>query len=181
MVPQTFEDPSVNDPWSNVLGDGDPLDIVEIGSGKYLTGDVLLIKILGALQMIDKDEADWKIIGINIEDPLAQSFNDIEDVSETQKLEISQFQIFSAGPTNKTDVFGPLYFVNKAFAYQVIQDKYELWDLLNNGTTPRNFTSGVYMPQCTICTPNTKPEYRVTPAQALTIVQQSFNDYLNSN
>lgn len=38
-------------------------------------GDVIQVKVLGALGLIDEGEMDWKIIAINIDDPEADKFN----------------------------------------------------------------------------------------------------------
>ena len=41
---------------------------------------VAQVKPLGVFAMIDDGELDWKIIAINVEDPLADKLNDVEDV-----------------------------------------------------------------------------------------------------
>ena len=38
------------------------------------------VKPLGVYAMIDDGELDWKIIAINVDDPLADKLNDVEDV-----------------------------------------------------------------------------------------------------
>ena len=43
-------------------------------------GDVLAVKCLGTLAMIDDGEADWKMIVIDVNDPLAAELNNLEDV-----------------------------------------------------------------------------------------------------
>ena len=60
-LPQTWEDPSVKHPELGVMGDGDPVDVVEIGSTKLGQGAVTQIKPLGCLAMIDDGELDWKV------------------------------------------------------------------------------------------------------------------------
>jgi len=80
MLPQTFEDPKNIDKFTGLEGDGDPLDVVDIGSEILGVGDVVVIKPLGALALIDEGQTDWKIIGINVSDPLAEKLNDIGDV-----------------------------------------------------------------------------------------------------
>lgn len=39
------------------------------------TGQVIQVKVLGILALIDEGETDWKVIAINIEDPDASSLN----------------------------------------------------------------------------------------------------------
>lgn len=40
-----------------------------------VTGQVVQVKVLGILALIDEGETDWKVIAINIEDPDASSLN----------------------------------------------------------------------------------------------------------
>ena len=40
FVPQTWENPDEKDSWTGYYGDGDPLDVVEIGSVEKDLGDV---------------------------------------------------------------------------------------------------------------------------------------------
>ena len=43
-----------------VLGDGDPIDAVEIGGAALGMGSVTAVRPLGVLAMIDEGELDWK-------------------------------------------------------------------------------------------------------------------------
>ena len=43
-------------------------------------GDILPVKILGAIALIDEGETDWKLLAIDTRDPLADEINDIGDV-----------------------------------------------------------------------------------------------------
>lgn len=38
-------------------------------------GEVIKVKVLGVLAMIDEGETDWKVIAINVEDPEAKDLN----------------------------------------------------------------------------------------------------------
>lgn len=38
-------------------------------------GDVIRVKILGILALIDQGETDWKLIAINVNDPEASKFH----------------------------------------------------------------------------------------------------------
>merc|ERR1712146_736369 len=63
-------------------GDGDPLDVVELGGDKLPRGAVVPVKIVGALALIDEGELDWKLIAIAECDKLSTRINDIDDVEE---------------------------------------------------------------------------------------------------
>jgi len=80
FVPQTWENPEEKDEETGYYGDGDPLDVVEIGSQERELGQISIVKPLGALAMIDDGELDWKLICISNDDPLSDQLDDIEDV-----------------------------------------------------------------------------------------------------
>lgn len=87
MVPRTWEDPSKRTRVSRWIpgqpprgtpsflapGDGDPLDVVEIGSSRCEVGGVYPVVALGALALLDGGELDWKVIAIRTDDPLLAS------------------------------------------------------------------------------------------------------------
>jgi inorganic pyrophosphatase len=76
-LPQTYEDPAHKDVLTNLLGDGDPLDVCDISSMKASTGAVYQVKVLGALAMIDGGETDWKLLAVRTDDPLAARVSDV--------------------------------------------------------------------------------------------------------
>lgn len=61
-------------------GDDDPLDVCEIGEAVGYTGQIKQVKVLGIMALLDEGETDWKILAIDVNDPLAPKLNDIEDV-----------------------------------------------------------------------------------------------------
>ena len=77
---QTWEDPNVVHPETKAKGDNDPLDVCEIGELVATPGQIKQVKVLGVMALLDEEETDWKIIVIDVNDPLAPRLNDIEDV-----------------------------------------------------------------------------------------------------
>lgn len=77
MIPQTWEDPRINDKDTGCKGDGDPVDVVEISPTPFRVGSTHEIKLLGALALLDEGEMDWKIVCIDIGNPLAAKLNSI--------------------------------------------------------------------------------------------------------
>jgi len=67
LLPQTWEDPAHKE--GNYTGDNDPLDIIELGSAARRVGDVVPVKVLGNLKLIDQGELDHKIIALALDDP----------------------------------------------------------------------------------------------------------------
>uniref|UniRef100_A0A6B2LGD8 inorganic diphosphatase n=1 Tax=Arcella intermedia TaxID=1963864 RepID=A0A6B2LGD8_9EUKA len=84
-LPATWEDPEVVHPETGFRGDGDPIDVLEIGKFTHKPGDIIRVKVLGALGLIDEGEMDWKILAIDIRDPTAQFINGPADVLSLKK------------------------------------------------------------------------------------------------
>lgn len=82
LLPQTWEDPATK--FDGNAGDNDPLDIVELGDKARKVGEIVPVKVLGNLKLIDQGELDHKIIALALDDPNAASINSISDL-ETQK------------------------------------------------------------------------------------------------
>ncbi|MCG2793212.1 MAG: inorganic pyrophosphatase [Weeksellaceae bacterium] len=69
-------------------GDHDPLDICVLSSHNFASGNILLQAIpIGGFQMIDKGEADDKIIAVLVED---QVYGHIRDISELPTAEVNR-------------------------------------------------------------------------------------------
>uniref|UniRef100_A0A8I6AK43 inorganic diphosphatase n=1 Tax=Rattus norvegicus TaxID=10116 RepID=A0A8I6AK43_RAT len=131
-LPQTWEDPHLKDKSTNCCGDNDPIDVCEIGSKVLSRGDVVHVKILGTLALIDQSETDWKIIAINVNDPEAEKFHDIDDVKKFKpgylEATVNWFRLYKVPdgkPENKFAFNGE--FKNKAFALEVINSAHEHW------------------------------------------------------
>lgn len=58
------------------------VDVVEIGDRRANIGEVLKVKPLAALAMIDEGELDWKIVAISLDDPRASLVNDVDDAEK---------------------------------------------------------------------------------------------------
>jgi inorganic pyrophosphatase len=56
------------------------LDVCEIGEQVGFVGQVKQVKVLGIMALLDEGETDWKILVVDVNDPLASKLNDIEDV-----------------------------------------------------------------------------------------------------
>ena len=85
FLPQTWEDKDHRDPASGAKGDGDPIDVIELGSqGALPMGSVVQGKILGSLELIDEGETDHKIIMLRSTDP---HFNDVNSVADLERYQ----------------------------------------------------------------------------------------------
>ena len=82
FLPQTWEDPSHVDKDTNCNGDGDPIDACEIGSKVHERGAVIQVKVLGLVALIDQGETDWKVLVIDVNDPMAEKIRELDDIRE---------------------------------------------------------------------------------------------------
>jgi inorganic pyrophosphatase len=73
-----------------VEGDLDPLDICVLSSHNIHSGGLLMEVVpIGGFKMIDKGEADDKIVAVMVDD---QAFGHIKDISELQESMINRLQ-----------------------------------------------------------------------------------------
>lgn len=93
------------------------------------------MKILGILALIDEGETDWKLIAINVNDPEASKFHDIDDVEKFKpgylEATLNWFRLYKVPdgkPENQFAFNGE--FKNKAFALEVIKSTHQCWKAL---------------------------------------------------
>lgn len=134
-LPQTWEDPNHTDKDTKCCGDNDPIDVCDIGTQVCYPGQVIQVKVLGILAMIDEGEMDWKVIAINAEDPDAKNLNGIEDVRRSRPghLEATvdwfrKYKVPDGKPENQFGFKGQ--FKDKDFAAEIIRSTHEHWRAL---------------------------------------------------
>lgn len=136
--PQTWEDPTETSDIDGLRGDGDPLDVCEIGLEVLPTGTVKKVKILGSLALIDDGELDWKVIVVNCEDALADEVFDIHDVFvkcpgllEATREWFRDYKLPDGKPRNKFAMSGT--YRNKKETIRTIQECHGAWRRLVEG------------------------------------------------
>ncbi|KAI6716860.1 inorganic pyrophosphatase [Diplocarpon mali] len=138
--PQTWEDPNVIHPETKAKGDNDPLDVCEIGELVGYPGQVKQVKVLGVMALLDEEETDWKVIVIDINDPLAPKLNDVEDVERhlpgLLRATNEWFRIYKipdGKPENQFAFTGECK--NKKYATDIVHECAEAWEKLVTGKT----------------------------------------------
>jgi inorganic pyrophosphatase len=53
---------------------------LEIGERVGYSGQIKQVKVIGVMLLLDEGETDWKVLVIDVNDPLAPKLNSIEDV-----------------------------------------------------------------------------------------------------
>ncbi|KAL8575759.1 hypothetical protein ACOMHN_004946 [Nucella lapillus] len=170
-LPQTWEDPNHDYSETKTKGDNDPLDVCEIGHKVHKRGAVIQVKILGTMLLIDEGETDWKVIAIDVTDPLAKTLNDIEDVKREMKgyLEATYdwfrfYKVPDGKPENQVHWEGKCQ--NKAFALDIVDNTHEQWKKLMKDPSS---AKGVV---CTNTTCKICPD-RVSAEAAMSLMQES--------
>lgn len=82
LLPQTWEDPNYKDSDTGALGDGDPIDAIEIGEGPLGMGSIVPVKVLGSMELIDEGETDHKIIVLRKTDGHFDYINTVQDLEK---------------------------------------------------------------------------------------------------
>lgn len=143
---QTWEDPQQTHPETKAQGDNDPLDVCEIGEQVGYVGQVKQVKVLGIMALLDEGETDWKVIVIDVRDPLASRMNDIEDVERQLpgliRATNEWFRIYKipdGKPENNFAFSGEAK--NKKYATEIIHECHEAWRRLVMGESPAKTAS----------------------------------------
>ena len=91
--------------------------------------------MLGTLAMIDDGEADWKMIVIDTEDPLAAELNNLDDVERVMPGFLAAtrewfriYKIPDGKPENKFAFDGE--FQSAEFANKIINETHDYWKQL---------------------------------------------------
>lgn len=117
--------------------DGDPLDVLVLGTEPTFPMCVMEVKPIGVFHMTDEKGPDEKLICVPMSDPIWNSLNDLSDMNQHQKKEITHFfQVYKELEKKKVDVGG---WGNVEEAYDILEKcikRYETSDHKKNG----NFT-----------------------------------------
>ncbi|CEP19170.1 hypothetical protein [Parasitella parasitica] len=133
--PQTWEDPNHSHPETKARGDNDPIDVIEIGEQVATPGQIKQVKILGVMALLDEGETDWKVIAIDVNDPLAPKLDDIEDVEKHLpgliRATNEWFRIYKIPDGKPENVFAfSGEAKNKKYATDVVLETHEAWKSL---------------------------------------------------
>jgi inorganic pyrophosphatase len=100
--------------------DGDPLDILVIGSHPTFSGCVVHARPLGSLMMRDEKGTDYKILAVSSRDPRYAETRVLEDLPEHSLKEIVHFfTVYKELEQKETEVLG---WQDRETAYRIIQE-----------------------------------------------------------
>eukprot|EP00831_Metopus_contortus_P026769 TRINITY_DN2268_c0_g1_i3.p1 TRINITY_DN2268_c0_g1~~TRINITY_DN2268_c0_g1_i3.p1 ORF type:complete len:174 (-),score=32.31 TRINITY_DN2268_c0_g1_i3:44-565(-) len=134
-------------------GDDDPLDICELGSKEFEIGDVIRTQILGAFCVQDKNECDWKVLGLNEEEALAKSISTLLDFQKQHPGKIDTIiNWFRSVKGEEGKTADPILFNSAVFSIaetlKMITTAHQSYLSLRNGL--KKSPSGIWMPDVPI-------------------------------
>lgn len=74
--------------------DGDPLDVLVLGSDPLFPGCVVEARPIGLLKMIDGNEADYKILAVQTKNPRFENIKDISDIKSVHEHSLKEISHF---------------------------------------------------------------------------------------
>ena len=106
----------------NVKGDGDPLDILVLTEHRIVHGDILVqARPIGGLLMIDKNEADDKIIAVLEQDSMYSQYDDLAQLPQGVINRLKHyFLTYKKSPEGNQPVEIPTIY-GREEAYEVIR------------------------------------------------------------
>ena len=72
------------------------MDFVDLSPRAVPCGAVIAFKPLAALAMIDEGEVDWKVIGLNMADPIAASINSLAELEAAMPGQIDEVRLIAS-------------------------------------------------------------------------------------
>jgi len=120
--------------------------VCEIGEQVGYVGQIKQVKVLGIMALLDEGETDWKVLVVDVTDPLASKLNDIEDVERHLpgliRATNEWFRIYKipdGKPENAFAFSGEAK--NKKYATEIIHECHEAWRRLITGESPAKTAS----------------------------------------
>ena len=134
---QTWEDPDDKHPDTGAGGDNDPVDVLQINARPCAMGEVMPVRVLGTLALVDGGETDWKLIVVDARDPATQRMADIGDVPEAKVSAMREwFRLYKTAEGKGENEFGlGGKAMDAAYAVKVVEETHRQWKALHDEKT----------------------------------------------
>lgn len=152
-IAQTWEDPNIPHPDTGFGGDNDPIDVLQINEEPCVQGEVMPVRVLGTLALIDDDETDWKLIVVrddilpdNLEDvaPETLAMHNLRDIKDVDAEKVSElrewFRMYKTAEGKGENKFGlNEQAMDAAYALTVAHEAHHAWRDLVGGKAKCEF------------------------------------------
>lgn len=108
--------------------DGDPLDIVVLTQVSVVPLCLIPSRVIGVMQMIDRGEADDKIIAVAEQDPSVSHIEDVKDLPDHLRAELKHF--FENYKTLENKKVAVNEFLSRVKAFEIIEKSIEYYQKL---------------------------------------------------
>ena len=140
-IPQTWEDPTIPHPDTGFGGDNDPIDVLQINDEPCVQGEIMPVRVLGTLALIDDDETDWKLVVVRDEilpedlKGVGPVLRDIKDVDEEKISALREwFRMYKTAEGKGENKFGlNEQAMDAAYALTVANEAHQAWRQLVYG------------------------------------------------
>jgi len=131
-IPQTYNNVS-EDQLAKMIGNGRPLDVVEISEFTHAVGDIVQVKILGVLGVVEDNAVNWKLIAFDTKSASASEINNLEDVErlfpDLLQATRGYFRFYKfPGTINEMILNGKFQDAN--VAHTLLKEKHDQWTQL---------------------------------------------------
>jgi len=124
VLPQTWLDPNIDYAETGCPGDATPIGIVDIGTPIIPLGDIVPVKPLGILPLKNGGKTNFRIICINMADPLEPKLQSLEDVEAKCPGVIGAIKDFVGGEKEPLD---------RVTAERLVSETFDSWRALRFG------------------------------------------------
>lgn len=132
---QTWEDPRFVSPETGFGGDNDPIDVLEVLAAPCQVGQVMRVRVLGCLALVDDDETDWKLIVVDADHADAHMYRELDDIAKHSAIPhntvdnvrewFRNYKTPDGKPPNKFGLGEKA--MGAAFAKQVARETHDAW------------------------------------------------------
>jgi inorganic pyrophosphatase len=131
-IPQTWEDPEIPDAETNLGGDNDPIDVLQVNAKPCKIGDIQRVKVLGAFALIDDGETDWKVLVVDVDSPEMTSNPNAQlaDLKKPEELTeiIEWFRNYKTAEGKGLNKFGlDEKIIGPEESFRVVMDTHKFW------------------------------------------------------
>jgi len=131
FFPQTWMDPSYVEAEFGLPGSNGPVEVIEIGGTRHMPGEVVEVRVLGALPMSVEGVLRWRIVAVDVNDPAASELGPVRRGDAWNWALVETLgEWFSSAAADDGTILN-LHPQEKALA--VIESAHEGWSLLRGG------------------------------------------------